>query len=118
MEDKLKKRFETYHREHPYIYQVFDEIACNMISLGRKHGRAKEIGELMRNKSNAAWKEFPNANANLDNTFLSFYARLWTSNNPSREGFFTIRKRPIEKELEEPQVLYIYPAGRYMSREG
>lgn len=86
----IYERFYNFHKEHPQIYQKFEEIALVLIRKGWKRFGAKAIVEKIR------WEERVEKVGGIDfyinNDFVSRMARMFSMKYPQHSEFFQQRK--------------------------
>lgn len=81
-------RFCSYHEANPQVYLYFRDMAIDTIRRGFKHYSAKGVMELIRWHSGATAK---GDCFKVNNSYTSYYARLFEKEYPQHRGFF--RKR-------------------------
>jgi len=103
----IAERFWGYHRRNPHVYDLFKNIALNMILDGRKHHGAKAIMERIRFET--AWLQTDDDDGfKINNCYTSIYVRLFERDYPEHEGFFRKCKLsydPFEYEFGDPYTL-------------
>lgn len=93
--------FEEYHRQNPHIYQKFAEKAAVARSSGRNCYSAWVIINVLRweHDIQTASIEFK-----ISNDHIAMYARCLVWNDPTFEGFFSLKQmkpsRSIRKSVE------------------
>lgn len=85
MEATLKKRFESFHKENPWVWAEFQRHTFNKIKWGWTHLSAKYIWELIREDC-----AIDNC---LNNDHVAFYARMFLRTHRKYAGIFEIRKQ-------------------------
>lgn len=83
----MKASFKKYHGENPQIYIEFKVLAYQLINRGYVRVGAKQIFEVIR------WQTMIGGNGQykVNNNFTSDYARLFESDHPVYEGYFSKR---------------------------
>ncbi|MEK9724416.1 MAG: hypothetical protein VW405_13170 [Rhodospirillaceae bacterium] len=88
--DPLELRFEAFHEANPNVYRLFERFTKEAIAAGRVRIGAKAIFERMR------WYfafETTGDTFKLNNSFTSFYARLFMADHPEHADLFETRER-------------------------
>jgi len=80
--------FEAYHRDNPAVYEAFVRFTLQAIGAGRKHIGAKMIAERLRFESMVAG----NDGFKINNSHISYYARMFERDYPGYHGVFEFRK--------------------------
>lgn len=84
----LEEKFETYHKENPQLYKLFERFAREALSSGYKTFSAYAIFERIR------WHvaiETVGDPFKLNNNYRPYYARKLMFDQPEFEGFFNTR---------------------------
>lgn len=79
-----------YHQKNPQVYVQFRKVTLQTIAKGFKHYSAKGIFEIVRWHSGVSTVDPEGFKVN--NSYVSFYARLFMREYPQHEGFFRNRK--------------------------
>ena len=93
-EDELREQVNSYHRQHPEVWDLFCAFTREVIRAGHKNYSAKAIFERIRwerdigGKTGDAFK--------LNNNYRAFYARRFMKKYPLHDGFFRTRKQTSE----------------------
>ena len=93
---EMKEHFEKFDKSHPEVWQLFEQLAFNMISRGFKNGSAQLIYERMR------WEYVVERNMHdfkLNNNHRPFYVEKWNRLHPERNEFFKTRARTSKYEI-------------------
>ena len=91
-DDPIETAFQIYHQNNPNIYRSFRAYSMRAIRSGRKFG-AKAIFEIMR------WQTGVRSNTDefkINNTFISYYVRLFELDHPEHTKYF--KKRVLKNE--------------------
>ena len=83
-----KENFQLYHNSNPEIYSLFEEYALEATKHRDKYS-AKIIFHIIR------WNTMVNGGTEykIDDGWISHYSRLFMSNYPDYNSFFSIRTR-------------------------
>lgn len=83
----MKASFKNYHAQSPDIYREFKKLAFQLINRGYVRLGAKQIFEVIR------WHTMVEGNDHykVNNSFTSDYARLFESDHPIYDGYFSKR---------------------------
>ena len=85
----LDKRFESYHRRNPHIYEQLKIMSLRLKNVGVEKYGMKALFEILRFNALLTVDH----NFRLSNNFTALYARLLMEQEPELEGFFRIRAR-------------------------
>lgn len=85
---ELREAFETFHRDNPHVYALFDKFTRQAIKAGHEHFSADAIVHRIRWSTSVETKgdEFK-----LNNNLVAYYSRLFMLKNPQFKGFFRTR---------------------------
>ena len=93
---KTLDKCEAYDREHPDIWQEFENVTLSLIAFGMEHYGAKAIMEVVRfhhTIGSTAAEPFK-----VNNNFTAYYARKFMALYPECKGFFETRAAAVEVE--------------------
>lgn len=111
-EDELREQVNSYHRQHPEVWDLFCAFTREVIRAGHKNYSANAIFERIR------WERDIGGNEGdafkLNNNYRAFYARRFMTINPQFEGFFRTRKQ-ISADARATDLPQLTPS--YFNRE-
>ncbi|MCP4280776.1 MAG: hypothetical protein GY776_12315 [Alteromonas sp.] len=81
MTNRLKAEFPGYHKANPDIYKLFSRITAKHVQARDKIG-AKGVMEQVRSS----------LKRRIDNSYTSYYAEKFETDNPAHKGFFEFRR--------------------------
>lgn len=87
--DKATLAFMEYHHSHPEVFAAFRTIAMRLWKRGVTRYGARAIIEIVRYETIIRAE---GEALKIDNTFVSYYARLLMMNDPRFAKFFEIRE--------------------------
>lgn len=101
--DYWKKEMWKFHRKYPYVYDMFEEVVMDLISLGHKNYSSDAILHHIRFTIN---KPRPENEFKINNNYTPYYARYFIYLHPENEGFFETRKvgSRIRKENQNQEL--------------
>lgn len=79
--------FLSWHRNNPQVWTEFERFALEAANRGRRIG-AKAVAERVRWESEIVRNE----EFKIDNSFVSYYARIFAAKYPQHAGFFEFRE--------------------------
>lgn len=81
-------KFIRWHKEHPSVWKIFEELAIETWNAGIPRWSAKGIGEVVR------WKSFVEKRGKfkLNNNYLAYYARAFQLKHPYAASLFETRE--------------------------
>lgn len=85
----IQSNFEVFHRDNPYIFKLFEELALKAISKGKRKIGSKQIIEVIRWK---IWVETEGEKYKINNNYTSRYGRLFVAKHPQYKDRFEFRK--------------------------
>ena len=90
--DELREQAEKFHKEHPEVWDKFEEFTFDRIKKGYKNYSVYSIMERIRwdlsNIGGDGITEFK-----LNNNIRPFYARRFMNKYPEHNGFFRVREQ-------------------------
>lgn len=87
----IQERFEHFHRQNPHVYLAFVYVAREWLAeTGAEHVGAKAVWEQVRWRFSVRTKT--PEDYNLNNSFVSRYARLAAAQEPDLAGVFRMRE--------------------------
>lgn len=89
--DRLRRRFERFHRDHPEVYDELVRLARQVKARGVERWSIKGLFEVVR--YNDRLRRGEGESYKLNNNYSAFYARLIASREPGLEGFFRTREQ-------------------------
>jgi hypothetical protein len=93
---KTAAQFIKWHEQNPQVWREFEKLALELIAAGRKRYGAKCIMEVVRfNRMIETRTDFK-----VNNSYVTYYARIFAIKYPQYEGFFEERKIKGLKEQE------------------
>jgi hypothetical protein len=90
----LESAFETFHRDNPSVYDMFQRFALQARRSGRAHFGVAAVWERLRWETQIATV---NDEFKLNNNHRAYYARMYMRDFPDAAGFF--RTRAVRGEL-------------------
>ena len=110
--DELREQCEAFHRQHPEVWQLFEQFTRDRIRLGFEHYGVGAIWERIRWETDAGGdRDIDTPRLKLNNNFRAFYARRFERKFPEHQGFF--RKRVQTSAYEPPREGVEYEADPF-----
>jgi hypothetical protein len=81
-------KFLAWHRAHPNVWESFERRALELIARGIKRYGAKTIAEVIRYHDAI---ERGKDDFDLNNNYVSYYARIFRLKHPQHKDFFEVR---------------------------
>jgi hypothetical protein len=92
--EEMREQVTAYHKQHPEVFQMFEEFTFQMINRGFKNYSSKAIFERIR------WEKDAGGNGEsqfkIGNNYAAFYGRRFMRKHPQHDGFFRTRKQTSE----------------------
>ncbi len=85
----LAEKFETFDRENPKVWELFDRYAHELLEKGITHWSADNILHKIRFETAI---ETNDPNYKINNNYSAFYARKFVRIYPIHKDFFEFRK--------------------------
>jgi hypothetical protein len=85
------KNFLVFHRDNPNVYDLFEELALEMLNTGRKRYSARAIIETMRWHHDLKTRS-SDTRFKFSDHHYPIYVRLLVARRPEFDGFFIMRK--------------------------
>lgn len=89
MNDSLKQRWWSWHKENPHVYELFERFSKEAINKGHTRLSAWLIINRIR------WETMVETSGDdfkISNDYIAYYARLFMAYNPEHEGFFRTKE--------------------------
>ena len=87
--ETIRESFNKFHKNNPGVYEKFENMALEAIRKGRKRLSAKLIVNVLR------WEYYirtDDENFKINDSFHSYYARLFAEMHPEYKDRFEFRK--------------------------
>ena len=105
--EQLRRAAQTFHGEHPEVWNLFCRFTFNRIERGFSHYGAPAIFERIR--WDMARPEYVKGSEfKLNNNHIPFYARRFMRCYPEHDGFFRIRHQ-ISREVSASKYPELTP---------
>jgi hypothetical protein len=88
--DEIKEKFIEYHKNNPWVWELFERFAMEMIGAGRERYSSSAIIERIRWEVDR--KSSPDERFKISNDFRAYYARMFIAKYPMCNSFFLIKK--------------------------
>lgn len=85
----LEIAFEAFHRDNPYVYELFKRFAGQAIASNRAHFGVSAVWERLRWETQIV--TFNDDDLKLNNNHRAYYARMFMRDFPESDGFFRTR---------------------------
>ena len=92
--EEMREQVIAYHKQHPEVWEMFEEFAFQMINRGYKNYSVNAIFERIRWEKDAGGDGI--TQFKIGNNYRAFYARAFMKKFPEHEGFFRTRKQTSE----------------------
>ncbi len=89
--DRLRRRFDQFHRDHPDVYVELVRLARQVKARGFSRYSIKGLFEIVR--WNVAVGKGPDDDFKLNNNLSAFYAREIMRREHDLKGFFQLREQ-------------------------
>lgn len=86
----LEQRFAAFHEANSHVFEMFKKLTWRAIDAGKTRIGAKALFEVIRWQT---WLETTGDHFRINNSYVSFYARMWMIQHPQYAHIFQIRER-------------------------
>tara|TARA_B100001057_G_scaffold35947_1_gene32528 strand:+ start:9848 stop:10180 length:333 start_codon:yes stop_codon:yes gene_type:complete len=83
-------KFEQFHADNPEIYDLVKKYTFDVIRSGKKHIGINSIFERIRWYTDVETRS--DCDFKINQNFTPYYARLFMSDHPQHDGFFSTRR--------------------------
>lgn len=94
--DEMREQVTRFHKEHPFVWDLFKRFTFEVIGKGMKHYSVNAIFERIRWEHDITRID-PRASFKLNNNYRAFYARRFMAAFPEYDGFFHTRKQTSDE---------------------
>ncbi len=108
--EQLRAECQTFHDEHPKVWELFARFTFQRINIGFKHYSVNAVFEAIRWEADEVGGD-GQSTFKLNNNYRAFYARRFMRMNPEHAGFFRTRRQT--SELEDASTLPPLGPGDY-----
>ena len=89
IKSELEARFETFDRENPHVYRLFDRFTLQAVNAGRTRFSAWAVVNRIRWFTSI---ETTDQDYKINNDFIALYARKFMRLHPEHGGIFSIKE--------------------------
>ena len=111
--EEMREQVIAYHKQHPEVWEMFEEFAFQMINRGYKNYSVNAIFERIRWEKDAGGDGI--TQFKIGNNYRAFYSRAFMKKFPQYDGFFRTREQVSEHQsatnMEELGPDYYEQAG-------
>lgn len=88
--DHRKSEWWEWIKKNPEVFQMFENIALEMIEKGAKHGSSDDILHEIRKKIKTLNKD--TSGYKINNNYSAYFSRYFTKLYPEHSSFFEMRR--------------------------